>query len=395
MIDTARFLSDLHHLRSFGAQGTGVIRPAYSAPDLAARDWLAGRMAEAGLAVHFDAMGNLFGLAQSPSLLLGSHSDTQPTGGWLDGALGVIAALEIARASHMAGGPAISVVSFQDEEGRFGGTTGSAVWSGLLPLAEADVVSDAGGVSLSEARCLLGDRVGSDVDPAQFTGFIELHIEQGPTLDAAGEQIGVVTDIVGYREMMVTLTGEQNHAGTTPMALRRDAFQGLSAFNARLNDRLRNVVTPQSVWTIGHVAVAPNASSIVPGQVRFSMQWRDGDKDRLGRMQAIIEETLNEVATEMNLGVEIEPSLALEPTAMDATLRARLEAGAEVVAPGRWRRMPSGALHDATNVARLMPVAMLFVPSIGGISHAFEEDTNEADLVVGLRVLAQAVGVKE
>lgn len=143
------------------------------------------------------------------------------------------------------------------------------------------------------------------------------------------------------------------------MALRRDAFQGLSAFNARLNDRLRNVVTPQSVWTIGHVAVAPNASSIVPGQVRFSMQWRDGDKDRLGRMQAIIEETLNEVATERNLGVEIEPSLALEPTAMDATLRARLEAGAEVVAPGRWRRMPSGALHDATNVARLMPVAML------------------------------------
>lgn len=395
MIDTSRFLSDLHHLRSFGAQGTGVIRPAYSAPDLAARDWLAGRMAEAGLAVHFDAMGNLFGLAQSPSLLLGSHSDTQPTGGWLDGALGVIAALEIARASHMAGGPAISVVSFQDEEGRFGGTTGSAVWSGLLPLAEADAVKDVDGVSLSEARCLLGDRVGSDVDPAQFTGFIELHIEQGPTLDAAGEQIGVVTDIVGYREMTLTLTGQQNHAGTTPMALRRDAFQGLSAFNARLNDRLRNVVTPQSVWTIGHVAVAPNASSIVPGQVRFSMQWRDGDKDRLGRMQAIIEETLNEVATEMNLGVEIEPSLTLEPTPMDATLRARLEAGAEVVAPGRWRRMPSGALHDATNVARLMPVAMLFVPSIGGISHAFEEDTDEADLVVGLRVLAQAVGVKE
>jgi len=395
VIDTSRFLSDLHHLRSFGAQGTGVVRPAFSAPDLAARDWLAGRMAEAGLAVHFDAMGNLFGLAQSPSLLLGSHSDTQPTGGWLDGALGVIAALEIARASHMAGGPAISFVSFQDEEGRFGGTTGSAVWSGLLPLAEADVVRDADGVSLSEARCLLGDRVGSDVDPAQFTGFIELHIEQGPTLDAAGEQIGVVTDIVGYREMMVTLTGQQNHAGTTPMALRRDAFQGLSAFNARLNDRLRNVVTPQSVWTIGHVAVAPNASSIVPGQVRFSMQWRDGDKDRLGRMQAIIEETLNEVATEMNLGVEFEPSLALDPTPMDATLRARLEAGAEVVAPGRWRRMPSGALHDATNVARLMPVAMLFVPSIGGISHAFEEDTNEADLVVGLRVLAEAVGVKE
>lgn len=392
MINPTRFLADLHALRSFGAQGTGVIRPAYSAPDLAARDWLAARMAEAGLSVHWDAMGNLFGLAPGPSLLLGSHSDTQPTGGWLDGALGVIAALEVARASRETGGPAISVVSFQDEEGRFGGTTGSAVWSGLLSLAEADTAEDTDGIRLAEARQGLGSRVGPDVDPAQFTGFVELHIEQGPTLDSAGEQIGVVTDIVGYREVMVTLSGQQNHAGTTPMALRRDAFQGLAAFNARLNDRLRNVVTPQSVWTIGHVAVAPNASSIVPGQVRFSMQWRDGDAGRLARMQAVIDETLHEVAREMGLGLEVGALIGLEPVAMDAALRARLETAAEAVAPGRWRRMPSGALHDATNVARLMPVAMLFVPSIGGISHAFEEDTAEADLVAGLRVLALAAG---
>jgi N-carbamoyl-L-amino-acid hydrolase len=393
VIDPSRFLSDLRQLRQFGAQGTGVIRPAYSMSDLAARDWLAGRMAEAGLTPRFDAMGNLFGQAEGPSLLLGSHSDSQPTGGWLDGALGVIAALEVARAAREVGGPAISVVSFQDEEGRFGVTTGSAVWSGLLPLAEADALDDHDGITLAEARAVLGDRVGSDVDPGQFTGFIELHIEQGPTLDTAGEQIGVVTDIVGIRDRVVTLTGQQNHAGTTPMALRRDAFQGLSAFNTRLNERLRNVVTPQSVWTIGHVAVAPNASSIVPGQVRFSMQWRDGNVDRLRQMQDVIETTLNEVAIEIGLGVDLGPLLGLEPVTMDSILRARLEEGAEAVAPGRWRRMPSGALHDATNVARLMPVAMLFVPSIGGISHAFEEDTDEADLVAGLRVLAQAAGV--
>jgi N-carbamoyl-L-amino-acid hydrolase len=393
VINASRFLSDLHHLRSFGAEGAGVIRPAYCAADLAARDWLAAQMADAGLTVRFDSMGNLFGLAPGPSLLLGSHSDTQPTGGWLDGALGVIAALEVARGARGAGGPAISVVSFQDEEGRFGGTTGSAVWSGLLTLAEADAAEDTDGVTLAKARRVLGARVGDEVDPAQFTGFMELHIEQGPTLDAAGDQIGVVTSIVGYREVMVTLTGQQNHAGTTPMALRRDAFQGLSAFNTRLNERLRNIVTPQSVWTIGHVAVAPNASSIVPGQVRFSMQWRDGDADRLGRMQQVIEEVLHEVAKEMGLGVDIGPLLSLDPVAMDPALRARLEAAAMASAPGRWRRMPSGALHDATNVARLMPVAMLFVPSIGGISHAFEEDTAKADLVAGLRVLAQAAGI--
>jgi N-carbamoyl-L-amino-acid hydrolase len=393
MIDASRFLADLHQLRSFGATGSGVVRPAFSPPDILARDWLAARMEDAGLSVQFDAMGNLFGLAEGKSLLLGSHSDTQPTGGWLDGALGVIAALEVARAARAAGGPAISVVSFQDEEGRFGGTTGSAVWSKMMSVAEADAIADTDGVTLAEARQVLGSRVGADVDPARFSGFIELHIEQGPSLDAAGEQIGVVTDIVGYREMMVTLSGQQNHAGTTPMALRRDAFQGLSAFNTRLNDRLRNVVTPQSVWTIGHVQVAPNAASIVPGQVRFSMQWRDGSTELLTRMEAVITETLAGVAAEMGLGLEQGAVLGLEPVAMDPTLRARLEAAATAVAPGRWRHMPSGALHDATNVARLMPVAMLFVPSIGGISHAFEEDTAEADLVAGLQVLAHAAGV--
>ena len=393
MINPSRFLSDLHHLRSFGAQGNGVVRQAYSAADIASRDWLAAQFSAAGLTPRFDSMGNLFGLAEGPSLLLGSHSDSQPTGGWLDGALGVIAGLEVARAAKESGGPAISVVSFQDEEGRFGVTTGSTVWSGLTSLEQADTLEDYQGVTLASARSVLGHRAGAEIDPSNFTGFIELHIEQGPTLDTYDEQIGVVTNIVGIRDRKITLTGQQNHAGTTPMALRRDAFQGLAQFNVLLNERLRNVVTPQSVWTIGHVEVAPNASSIVPGQVRFSMQWRDEDSGRLQRMQDVIETTLAEVADTFGLAVEQGPLLGLEPVAMDPALRARLEEGAEKVAPGRWRTLPSGALHDATNVARHLPVAMLFVPSIGGISHAFEEDTDEADLVAGLRVLAHAAGV--
>lgn len=393
MLNPSRFLADLTHLRRFGAEGSGVVRPAYSAPDLAARDWLATRMAEAGLTPRFDAMGTLFGLADGPSLLLGSHSDTQPTGGWLDGALGVIAALEVARAAREAGGPAISVVSFQDEEGRFDSATGSAVWSGRIPQAEADKTTDITGLTLAKARAVFADHAGAPVSPKHFTGYLELHIEQGPTLEAAGEQIGVVTDIVGYRERLVTLSGQQNHAGTTPMALRRDAFQGLCAFNTRLNDRMRNITTPQSIWTIGHVELAPNASSIVPGQVRFSVQWRDGSADRLARMGRVIEETLSETAAEKGLGLTIGPLFGADPVAMDPALRARLESAANVIAPGRWRKMPSGALHDATNLAALMPVAMLFVPSIGGISHAFEEDTAEADLIAGLRVLAHAAGV--
>ncbi|MDQ2095110.1 hydantoinase/carbamoylase family amidase [Rhodalgimonas zhirmunskyi] len=392
-VNPERFLADLHQLRTFGASGIGrgVVRPAFSDADIAARQWLAGRMEEAGLRPHYDPMGSLFGLAEGRSLLLGSHTDSQPEGGWLDGALGVIAALEVARATREAGGPAVSVVSFQDEEGRFGVTTGSTVWSGAMGLDDADALTDPAGIPLVEARMKMAHLLHDFVDPAQFSGFIEMHIEQGPWLDEAGEAAGVVTGIVGIRDMRITMTGQQNHAGTTPMHLRRDAFQALAAFNAVIEERFRNIVTPETVWTIGHVSLHPNAHSIVPGRASFSMQWRDRDADRLCRMEGIIRSTAQEVAEARGMDLEFGQMLGLEPVEMDKDLRAALEASAEVTVPGKWRAMQSGALHDASNVAAHMPVAMLFVPSINGLSHVFEEDTDERDLVTGLRILAGAV----
>ncbi|MEP2027313.1 MAG: hydantoinase/carbamoylase family amidase [Paracoccaceae bacterium] len=393
MINSERFLSDLHKLREFGASGVGrgVIRPAFGAADIAARQWLVAQMQDAGLDARIDLAGNVFGLAPEKSLLMGSHSDSQPTGGWLDGALGVIAALEIARAALESGGPPVSVVSFQDEEGRFGTCTGSMIWAGAMSLAEADTISDRDGIAFGKAREVIADVASGFIRPDRFTGFIELHIEQGPTLHTAKEQIGVVTDIVGIRQTHLTFEGQQNHAGTTPMVARRDAFQAVSAFNTRLNDRLCNVVTPQTVWTIGHVQLSPNAPSIVPGRAVFSVQWRDGDLQRLDHMESIIETTANEVAAEMGMTLDSAPRPAMSPVAMNAELQTALEIGAETVAPGRWRRMPSGALHDATNVSQVLPVGMLFVPSINGVSHAFEEDTAEEDLVTGLRVLERTV----
>ncbi len=393
MINTHRFLSDLHNLREFGASGIGhgVIRPAFCAADIAARKWLASRLEEAGLEARIDPAGNVFGLAAEPSLLMGSHSDSQPTGGWLDGALGVIAALEIARAAKEANRSPVSVVSFQDEEGRFGTCTGSMIWAGAMSLNDADRITDRDGVTFGEARAAVSDISGGFIPPDRFTGFIELHIEQGPTLDAAGEQIGVVTDIVGIRQTHITFEGQQNHAGTTPMAARRDAFQAVSAFNTRLIERLRNVVTPQTVWTIGHIQLSPSAPSIVPGRAVFSMQWRDREMDRLDHMERIIHDVATEVATEMDMTFDSAPRPAMAPVAMNPELRAALEVGAEHVAPGCWRRMPSGALHDATNVSQVLPVAMLFVPSINGVSHAFEENTAEQDLVAGLQALDRAV----
>jgi beta-ureidopropionase / N-carbamoyl-L-amino-acid hydrolase len=388
-VDAARFLGDLHRLRSFGASGVGkgVVRPAFSEADIAARRWLAGRMAEAGLEPRWDAAGNLFGLAPGRSLLVGSHSDSQPEGGWLDGAFGVIAGLEVARAAR----GAVSVVSFQDEEGRFGGLGGSEIWTGEVTLDAADGRRDAGGVSFAAARRAVAPFVGEPVAPGRFTGFIEAHIEQGPVLDAAGQAVGVVSAIVGARQVEVTLEGRQNHAGTTPMHLRRDAVQGLAEVAARLPDRLAPIVARETVWTIGRIAVHPNAPSIVPGRATFSVQWRDAAEDRLADMEEAIRETVAEVAAARSLRATVRPVWQRTPTPMDGDLVARLAAAAEAEAPGRWRMMPSGALHDAMNLARLMPAAMLFVPSIGGISHAFDEDTREEDLVSGLRVLARAV----
>lgn len=391
-LDPQRFLQDLHQLRSFGASGVGkgVVRQAYSEADIAARNWLAGRMAEAGLQPHFDPLGNLFGLSEGRSLLVGSHSDSQPEGGWLDGALGVIAGLEVARAAREDGGPKISCVSFQDEEGRFGVLTGSDIWTGKLALETADRFTDTTGKTLAEMRARMADRAGDFLPYGRFSGFLEMHIEQGPYLEETGLTLGVVTDIVGIRDMRIRFAGRQNHAGTTPMHLRRDAFQALSAFNTALNSRFANVVTTATVWTIGHVALHPNAASVVPGEVSFSMQWRDGDADRLARMEAIIAETARDIAVQFDVEVTLGEVLGIEPAAMDAQFQSALAAAAEAQAPGKWQRMPSGALHDAANLATIMPAGMLFVPSIGGISHAFDEDTAEADLALGLQVLDQA-----
>ncbi|EDZ47476.1 N-carbamoyl-L-amino acid hydrolase [Rhodobacterales bacterium Y4I] len=391
-LDPQRFLDDLHVLRSFGASGVGkgVVRQAYSDADIAARRWLAGRMEEAGLEPHFDPLGNLFGLAGENSLLVGSHSDSQPEGGWLDGALGVVAGLEVARAARETGGPPISCVSFQDEEGRFGVLTGSDVWTGKLALEEADRFTDTAGSTLADTRARMADLAGDFLPHRRFTGFLEMHIEQGPYLEETGLGLGVVTDIVGIRDMRITFEGRQNHAGTTPMHLRRDAFQALSAFNAALNSRFANVVTPATVWTIGHVSLHPNASSVVPGRVEFSVQWRDADADRPARMETLIKETAQDISADHGVTAQLGPVMGIEPAAMEARFQAELAAAAEALAPGRWQKMPSGALHDAANLATVMPAGMLFVPSIGGISHAFDEDTDEADLVLGLRVLDSA-----
>jgi N-carbamoyl-L-amino-acid hydrolase len=393
-IKPERLLADLTTLRNIGACGHGVVRQAFTTADIEGRRWLANRMHEAGLRPVWDEIGNLFGISPGtrPSLLLGSHSDSQPEGGWLDGAYGVICGLEVARAAQEAGVGGVSVVSFADEEGTFAPLMGSRHWTGVQKLDELREHADVKGRRLGETLAEIPEIRGAASVPCEtFRAYIEPHVEQGPTLDLAQEDIGVVTTIVGMRRVEVVIEGEQNHAGTTPMVRRRDAVFGFVRFAAAVDAAFRAAASPVAVWTFGQVNVYPNAVSIVPGKVRTVLQVRDVTADG---MDALVSKA-QELAGELNRAgvVQITTTLvgAIEPTDMNANLVEALATAAAQRAPGRWRRMHSGALHDAGMVSRKMPAAMLFVPSLRGISHSFEEDTPLRNLVVGCEVLADAI----
>ena len=281
-INAERLLDDLRKLRSFGAVENGVVRPALSAADMAARRWLRQRYEAAGLAATLDGVGNVLGRSRNegPALLIGSHSDTQPRGGWLDGALGVIYGLEIARAcaeDKATASLAIDAVSWQDEESNFIGCLGSRSWCGTLdPKAEAEAMGR-DGTPLAEALRAAGlDGVARlHIEEGRYRAYLEAHIEQGAYLEDAGEQIGVVTGIVGIRGWRIACHGEQNHAGTTTMARRRDAATALFEIGHRINQAFPEAANERTVWTIGNAVIEPGAASIVPGYAELALQMRD------------------------------------------------------------------------------------------------------------------------
>lgn len=397
-INGARLLDDLRRLRAFGASGTGVVRLAFSPVDLAARDWLAGRMTEAGLDAAIDGVGTVHGRARRPgkALLIGSHTDTQPSGGWLDGAYGVICGLEIARALRedpATSDLAIDVAAWMDEEGSYAGYLGSRSFAGEPVDDLIRNASNAAGETLAAALARAGyaGRPRVTFDPDRHVAYLEPHIEQGGRLEAAGKSIGIVTTIVGIREMRVTFTGARNHAGTTPMAIRRDAGAALIDFVPRLDAAFRALADADTVWTIGCITLDPGSLSVIPGRAEFLLQFRDGDPARLARMAQALADLVRAADAAGPVRVTLdEYDLPADPVAMDAGLQQHLAHAAAALAPGNWQPMPSGAGHDAQVIAKVMPAAMLFVPSIGGISHDFGEDTGEDDLVLGCEVAAQA-----
>jgi allantoate deiminase len=378
-----------------GGPDGGVTRVAWSPELFEAYAWLGERMRELGLEVEIDAAGNLLGRWQVGSgspVLVGSHMDTVPSGGRLDGVLGVVAAVHAVKLLQEQGfEPArpVWIAAFMDEEGtRFNAALfGSRAFVGEDVSNVGDRV-DLDGTTLRDAMSERGhalERVGEANRVGEIGAYLELHIEQGPVLEAEGLQIGVVTSIVGLRGYRVRLRGQANHAGTTPMSLRRDAFAGAARIALELRElaRARESVTAN----VGKVFVGPGGANVVPGLADFTIDVRATTPAGVAELERLVEETVARIAQEEGLEAELEPAFALEPLELDPQLVDAVErAAAEEGATSR--RLPSGAGHDAMVVGRHVPAAMIFVPSRGGISHSPDEYSSPAEVELGMRVLA-------
>jgi allantoate deiminase len=385
--------ADLEEVALLGADDGGVSRFAWT-PELArANAWLVERLTELGLTAEVDSAGNVLGRwdeGEGGAVLVGSHLDTVPRGGRYDGALGVLAALDVVRrlkADDTALRRPLWVVSFNDEEGcRFQtGMLGSRAFVGDLDLEDwrrrgvADAMAAAGFdfERLPQARAV--DDVGA---------YLELHIEQGPVLEQEGVDLGVVTAISGLLGFRVRLTGQANHAGTTPMTSRRDALAGAARIALALRDEART--RGDMTANVGILEVQPGGFNVIPGVAEFTVDVRAGEADAYERMERFVGELFERVASEEQLALDVSVTHRKQPVPLDPELQDLLE-GAAAEEGASVRRMPSGAGHDAMILGPHVPAAMLFVPSRAGISHSPDEFTPPEQCDLGARVLTRAV----
>jgi allantoate deiminase len=399
-IDGDRLLDRIDTLSRIGADPRGgVTREAWGDADVEARDLVARWMAAADLHPTIDAAANLIG--RSPGhgdrwLATGSHLDTVVQAGPLDGTYGVLAALEVASSLHDAGHHmqhGLLVAAFANEEGARGtsGMTGSYACIGHTEEAPPDEVDDEG-VTVGERIAAAGghpDRLDTARwDASEIDAFVELHIEQGPVLHANGTSVGVVTAITGRQALDLTITGVANHAGTTPMDLRHDAL----AAAAEIVQAVEALPGPGSVRvaTCGHLLVGPNVRNVVPGRVELGIELRDEDPQVLAAGTRRLVERIDAIAarrgvvTEQRLG-QMVPPVTSDRRIVDAVRTVCEETGTS------WEMLPSGAGHDAQVIGRMLPIGMIFVPSIDGISHSPRERTEPRHLVTGAEVLLRTL----
>lgn len=392
---------DVVELGGFGRDCSGgITRLSYSPSYVGAALWLIGRLRELGLKVFCDGIGNIFGvlLGEGDSTFLsGSHLDTVKSGGAFDGAAGIIVALEAVRRIKEQGitpHSNIVVAAFVEEEGASfqAALVGSAYLSGRLKDEKMASLIDDGGRTIGAVAREFCDRISPYLDGFYPLGLpsraVEVHIEQGARLDRSGRDFCVPQAIVGTSMAEVEMTGEMNHAGTTPMGIRRDPFRGLVEVSSRLNDHVKKF--PGAVGTIGRVILDPNVANVVPGKVTFSLDIRGPVGEDLKKLIDLVIGDCHGVAEEMGLGVRIKGGHSEPPTDLDPILRNRIS---EAIGKRgwSWEAFPSGAGHDAINLASVCPTAMIFVPSKDGRSHCPEESTGVASLDKAAQIMADLI----
>ena len=399
-INEPRFNQTLEELGHLGESPDGMDRVAYSPADIAGREYTVKLMREAGLETRIDTAGNIIGLRAGSddslsAIALGSHTDTVPKGGKYDGALGVMAAIEVVRTlqeqGHRTRHP-VEVINFTNEEGtRFHRwLVGSRSMAGQLEQEDLDAVDD-DGYGLGPCLADIGgniSRIGEAArNPGELAAYFELHIEQGPNLYQSGTPIGVVTGITGRAVFEVEIEGKANHAGTTPMSTRRDALVSAS----KLILAIQKMAAEQEICrvsTVGSIKAIPNAVNVIPGNASIGLEFRDTDMEALAAAEQELRRITGQAA--VNDGVDIEvnrhrftSSVPIKPEMQALVAEAAVNCGLA------WEPLPSGAGHDAQAVAAIAPVAMLFVPSVAGISHSPEEYSTPEDCANGAQVLLE------
>lgn len=396
-VDGARLNGWLARFDAIGRTPGGINRVAYSDADLAGRAFTLDLFREAGLTPRIDTAGNIYGRlpgtdASLKPILIGSHVDSVTDGGNFDGPVGSFGAIEVARtlrALNVRLRHPVDVVVWSNEEG---GTIGSKCTIGHITAADLDKVARSG-KTIREGIGLVGGNVArlseAVLKPGDLHCYIELHIEQGGLLEKAQLQIGVVEGIVGLRWFEITITGFSNHAGTTPMDQRQDAMLAAAKFTVAVNDAVR-AVPGRTVATVGRVNVTPNTTNVIPGQVVMTVDLRDLDAGKLAHFTELLERLGREIGEATRTRFAFSRLVDSDPALSDPRVMSWVEGAAASLGLSR-QRMPSGAGHDAQEISRIAPMAMIFVPSVGGISHSPREFTKAEDVVNGANVLLNSV----
>ncbi len=400
-VSISRLQSRIATLARFGAlPGGGVTRSCWSPAHEEARKWLIEEMRAAGLQPWVDPAGNTFGglgagafSATAPVVLTGSHIDTVPEGGILDGALGVLAGLECLQAVREAGVALrrpLVLAAWSDEEGRYGSLFGSRAFCGRLDPATIPALAAVDGERLVDAMARAGFDAAHAPQAAAPAGavdaYVELHIEQGARLEEASIPIAVVDSIVGIRRFRVVFHGQADHAGATPLDRRRDAFQGAADFVLRTFEHVRRAGSPRSVTNFGAASIHPGVSNVVPARAELVHEMREPDVEILDRLARECTDLAQRVAKERGLTVEMRPVAASTPVLFSKRVQSATEAACAVLGL-RWERLYSAAGHDAQNLAQVTDAGMIFIPSQGGRSHRIDESSDANAIERGADVL--------